>query len=83
MIAGKKPSDALNLTRTKGQRRQRTLEQVAGRDLSLAICVVRCMKAGVSRGAAIEQVASEKGASEGTVKRAYEAYGKHVKSLTK
>ena len=89
-----KPSDALNLSRTKGRRRGRTLEKMAERDLLLALRVVRCMKAGASRDDAYEQVAEErlgdreddrdKAASSATVKRAYERYGQHVKSaLTK
>jgi Lon protease-like protein len=89
IINGEQPSDALNLTRAKGQRRLRTLNKIAEGHLLLALRVVRCMKAGAKRDDAIVLVASErfgdhdKVASTATVKRAYERYRQRAKDLTK
>jgi hypothetical protein len=80
VVAGEKPSDALNLTRPKGQRRRRTLERIDDEYLSLAFAVARCMKAGAKRDDAIEQVVSKCAASTATVKRAYETFGQFARA---
>jgi hypothetical protein len=74
ILAGEKPSDAMGLTRTKGQRRRRTLERIGDEHLALTLDVVRYMRGGDAKPDAIERVVSERGASTATVKRAYAAY---------
>jgi len=75
ILDGENPSDALGLTRRKGQRRKRTLEQADQRDFQLARAVARRMKClDEKKDDAIAAVVAQEGWSEATVTRAYDTF---------
>jgi hypothetical protein len=77
-LAHNPPKFALVPPLPKGQRRKRTLEKAAERDLEFTRAVIRYMEAGTPRDEAFERVAEAYGASEAVVKAAYDTYRRYV-----
>jgi hypothetical protein len=81
ILDGEKPSDALGLTRARGHKRARTLQQIDERHFDFALAVARRMKDGEKRDEAFDNVAAKENSSVPTVKRSWEVFGRIARKL--